>query len=226
MSEGSSTSEHVRVTIAEGIAGVTLSRPEKRNALTPQMWAAVVEGLRSAKADSSVRALVVTGEGGSFSAGADLDFVKGTDGRPSPEYSTIAFDGLNAIADFPRPTLARIEGHCIGAGVNIALACDVRFTTPDSTFAIPAARRGLVYDNRSITRLIELTGPGQASRLLYSGATISGCEAARIGLAEVSSDDLSACVDAYVTAVLAGGADAITLTRDRIRGGVHGGYHS
>jgi len=218
--------EHVAITTSGGVVRVCLARPGKHNAITMEMWMAIANGLDRAKADPDVRALVITGEGGSFSAGADLKSIKDADGTPSAEYRAIALTGLTAIVDFPWPTLARIDGHCMGAGVNIALACDVRFTTPGSTFAIPAARHGLVYDDWSIARLVELTGSGQASRLLYSGVTIDGREAARIGLAELCADDLPAAADAYLAAVLSGNADSITSMRARIRGETHGRHHT
>lgn len=211
------TSRNVEISVDGAVAWLTLRRPEKRNAVTGEMWDAITTGLHRAARSDDVRALVVGGAGGSFSAGADLDSVKEADGSLSAEYHETALKGLAAIRNFPRPTLALIDGPCIGGGCSIALACDVRFASPRSTFAVPAVRHGFVYEQWSLTRLVELVGSGQASRFLFSAMTISGQEAADIGLVDLCTADLPGERESYLSAVASGDRSTIALTRQSIR---------
>jgi enoyl-CoA hydratase/carnithine racemase len=199
------------------VARLTFVRPEKRNAFTAEMWDGIVSGLEEIAGDESLRALAITGAGGSFSAGADLGAVKGADGSRSATYHETALRGLAAIRDFPRPTLAVIDGPCIGGGCSLALQCDVRFASPTALFSVPAVRHGFTYDDWSLRRLVELVGSGQASRFLLSAMRISGRDAAAIGLVELCTDDLAAEADSYVSAVAAGNAATVSVTRASLR---------
>jgi len=208
---------NLELSVDGNVARLTFARPEKRNALTAEMWDGIVSGLAELAQDESVRALVVTGAGGSFSAGADLDAVRGADGTRQDAYQDKALRGVAAIRDFPRPTLALIDGACIGGGCSIALACDVRFASPASVFAVPAVRYGFTYDDGSLRRLVDLLGSGQATRFLLSAMKISGRDAADIGLVELCSDDLSGEAEAYLSALVAGDVAIIDVTRRSIR---------
>ena len=199
------------------MAVLRFRRPEKRNAVTAEMWEAMVAGLAEVAAREDIRALVVTGVGGSFSAGADLESVRGADGSRSEAYQETALAGLAAVRTFPRPTVALIDGACVGGGCSIALACDVRFASPTSVFAVPAVRYGFTYDDWSLRRLVELVGSGQATRFLLSATKLSGRQAAAIGLVEVCSEDVQTEVDSYLDAVALGDPAIMIATRDSIR---------
>jgi enoyl-CoA hydratase/carnithine racemase len=217
--------KNIELSVEGDVARLTFQRPEKRNAFTAEMWDGIVSCLAELERTESVRALAVTGAGGSFSAGADLESVKRADGSRSPAYQETALRGLAAIQHFPRPTLALIDGPCIGGGCSLALACDVRFASATSIFSVPAVRHGFSYDEWSLRRLVELVGSGQASRFLFSAMRISGRDAADIGLVELCSDDLQAEADAYLSAVASGDIATISATRESLRrfAGLHDG---
>lgn len=209
---------NLEISVEGTAAFLTLRRPEKRNAITAAMWEGMVTGLAEVAEHEGVRALVVTGSGGSFSAGADLESVRRTDGSRSPDYQETALAGLAAIRAFPQPTLALIDGPCVGGGCSIALACDIRFASPGSIFAVPAVRYGFTYDDWSLRRLVELVGSGQASRFLLSATKLSGEQAAAIGLVEVCSKDVRSEVDSYLAALALGDPSIMRATRASIRG--------
>lgn len=211
-------SEHVGFDVRDGVAVLELRRPEKRNAVTADMWLAVVAHLDTASDDPDVRALVVQGAGGVFSAGADLSAVKEADGSTAMPYRHLALAGIEAIAAFPVPTLARVEGPCMGAGCSLALACDVRFAAPSARFAIPAVRHRIIYDENSIVRLVALVGPSRAARMLYSAESVVATEALTMGLVDECTEDLDATVWRFLEAVLLGDRATITATRGILRG--------
>ena len=134
--------------VRDGAVGVlTIDRPDKRNAMTAAMWAALPGVLAELAGDRAVRSLVVTGSGPSFCAGADIaELLGGTD--PDDPMADLRRDNLAAQAalrDFPKPTIAAIRGHCIGGGVEIAAACDLRFADPTGIFGVTPAKVGIVY---------------------------------------------------------------------------------
>src|SRR3712207_3574664 len=130
--------DHLRVTRDGHVATLTIDRPAKRNAMTAGMWAALPGVLAPLAADPAVRVLVVTGEGPSFCAGADIgDLLGGAD--PEDPMADLRRDNLAAQAalrDFPKPTLAVIRGHCVGGGVELATCCDVRFADDTAVFGV------------------------------------------------------------------------------------------
>jgi enoyl-CoA hydratase/carnithine racemase len=197
-----SDDEHIQFDISDGAARLRLNRPEKRNAVSQAMWLAMTAHLRAAAADTGVRALVIGGLPGVFCAGADLASVKNADRAHAAEYQRIALDSFAAIRDFPHPTLAAIDGLCIGGGCNIALACDVRFAGPQASFAIPAVRHGIVYDEWTIHRLVELVGSGRAGHFLFSAIRIGVERAAQIGLVDVHTDDVGAETATYLSELM------------------------
>jgi enoyl-CoA hydratase/carnithine racemase len=190
--------EHLQFGVTDGVATVRLNRPEKRNAVSQQMWSAIIANLRETAANPSVRALVFEGTPGVFCAGADLASVKNRDTSLAEEYRRIALEGYAAVRDFPRPTLAVIDGPCIGGGCNIALACDIRFASPLASFAVPAVRHGIAYDEWTVNRLIELIGSGRAAHFLFSAARLGAEQAERIGLVDVRTDDIAAETSAFL----------------------------
>jgi enoyl-CoA hydratase/carnithine racemase len=209
--------DHVQFSVRDGVAALRLNRPEKRNAVSREMWLTIMANLHDAAADPRVRALVIEGLPGVFCAGADLASVKNADPAVAAEYQQIALESFAAIRDFPRPTLAAIDGLCIGGGCNIALACDVRFAGPQASFAIPAVRHGIVYDEWTISRLVELVGSGRASHFMYSAARIGVERAAAIGLVDVHTDDLAAETAAYLADLMLADVAAVTGIRSHIR---------
>ncbi|MFE0473604.1 enoyl-CoA hydratase/isomerase family protein [Streptomyces sp. NPDC058947] len=166
--------------VAESVATVVISRPEKRNAMTAAMWRALPPLLGELADDPAVRVLVLTGEGGTFCAGADISTLRGS----PQEAQGLAVRAEEALAAFPKPTLAAIRGHCVGGGAQLAAACDLRFAEEGALFGVTPAKLGIVYPSSSTRRLVSLMGPATAKYLLFSGELIDAERALRTGLVD------------------------------------------
>jgi enoyl-CoA hydratase/carnithine racemase len=175
-----------------GVVTVTIHHPEKRNAMTPRMWRRLPALLEDLAADPGVRVLVLTGAEGTFCAGADIGSLRGTGAAGSPalscgtagERQAMAVAAEEALANFPKPTLAAVRGHCVGGGCQLAAACDLRFAAEDALFGITPAKLGIVYAASSTERLVRLVGPATAKYLLFSGELIGAQRALRTGLVD------------------------------------------
>jgi len=156
---------------------LTLDRPERRNALDR----ATLTELHTAIADATgARALVLTGTGGHFCSGADLTDVE------DESFAVLLQQVLDALHDAPFPTIAAVDGAALGAGTQLAVACDLRVATPGSRFGIPAAKLGLMVNHWTVHRLALLAGAGPARAMLLAAEVISGDDAHRLGLANRS----------------------------------------
>ncbi|MFJ4782396.1 enoyl-CoA hydratase/isomerase family protein [Streptomyces sp. NPDC088794] len=167
-------------TVTDSVATVVIHHPAKRNAMTAAMWAALPPLLDTLAADPEVRALVLTGEGGTFCAGADISTLRGS----PKEAQSLAVGAEEALAAFPKPTLAAIRGHCVGGGAQLAAACDLRFAEEGALFGVTPAKLGIVYASSSTRRLVSLVGPAAAKYLLFSGELIDTERAQRTGLVD------------------------------------------
>ena len=167
------------VSIDDGVATLRLNRPHKRNAVTHQMWLGLAEHCRRLATDPEVRVLVVRGEGEHFCAGADIAGLADLD---PDEYAEANAAADEALAAFPKPTIAAIRGACVGGGAEIAVACDLRIADDTARFGITPARLGLVYPAGAVERVVRLIGPGAAKHLLFSAELIEAERALRIGL--------------------------------------------
>ncbi|MGA5290935.1 enoyl-CoA hydratase/isomerase family protein [Streptomyces pseudogriseolus] len=166
--------------VTDSVATVVIRHPAKRNAMTAAMWAALPPLLGALAADPGVRALVLTGEGGTFCAGADISTLRG-----SPvEAQQLAVAAEEALAAFPKPTLAAVRGHCVGGGAQLAAACDLRFAEEGALFGVTPAKLGIVYPSTATRRLVSLVGPSTAKYLLFSGELIDTERALRTGLVD------------------------------------------
>jgi len=188
----------IDLTVSGHTATIVISNPTRRNAMTVEMWRRLPDLLDAAAADPAVRALVLTGAGPTFSAGADLNGVHDMVGADGPH--TAAEERLAA---FPKPTIARVRGHCVGGGCQLAVACDLRVAAVDARFAVPPARLGIVYPASTTRRLAGLVGPSAAKLLLFTADQISAARAAQIGLVDevVAVDDLDAHVARLVDTI-------------------------
>jgi enoyl-CoA hydratase/carnithine racemase len=193
------------LSIEGAIARLRLNRPEARNALRLHGWAALADAAEKAETGGA-QVLILSGvPGGAFCAGADLAGFE--DFREDREARTIfrqkIRSGLDRLRGLPIPTVAVVEGACYGAGVAVAMACDIRFAGPQSRFAITPAKLGISYPQEDVHRLVGLVGAAQASRLLFSAAAIDGVEAERIGLVERFAENAAEEAEAYAAAVAA-----------------------
>ncbi|WP_328751954.1 enoyl-CoA hydratase-related protein [Streptomyces sp. NBC_00285] len=167
-------------TVTDSVATVVVHHPAKRNAMTAAMWRALPPLLDTLAADPDVRALVLTGAGGTFCAGADISTLRQT----PAEAQGLAVAAEEALAAFPKPTLAAIRGHCVGGGSQLAAACDLRFAEEGALFGVTPAKLGIVYAASSTRRLVSLVGPAAAKYLLFSGELIDAERALRTGLVD------------------------------------------
>lgn len=200
------------------VAVLTINRPEKRNAMSAAMWAALPAMLDALATDRTVRVLVVTGAGASFCAGADIgDLLGGPD--PADPMADVRRDNLAAQAAlraFPHPTIAAVRGHCIGGGVEIAAACDLRFADETAVFGVTPAKVGVVYAPASTRALLDLVGPATTKYLLFSGELLDAATALRVGLVDrlVPADDLDAEVRSFTELLAARSALTQRATKE------------
>ena len=171
--------------LRDGIATITINRPERRNAVGYEGWLELRRTVERIAGDDGVRVAVITGAGDeAFSAGADIrDFERHrTDSTQAREYQAAFAGAMDAIEALPVPTVCLIKGFCIGGGCELTLAADVRVAADNGRFGIPAARLGIVIGHGEMHRLTRLVGPGNASYILLSVRIIDAAAALRIGL--------------------------------------------
>lgn len=176
------------------VALLTIDRPDRRNALDHETLDALLAGV---EASTDARVLVVTGAGGHFCAGADLATVE------DKGFTTLLRRVLDALCDAPHPTMAAVSGAALGAGTQLAVACDVRVATADARFGIPAAKLGLMVDHWTVQRLALVAGHSPARAMLLTAETFDGTAAHRIGMVSRLGDLDDALAWADDIAVLA-----------------------
>lgn len=183
----------------DGVLTLTLNRPRRRNAISGELWTRLGEALTEAGNDPQVRAVVLTGAGGAFCAGADLSDQSGRPEDPPP-HPMDRMRKINDVAlrlhELPKPTVAKVDGVAVGAGWNLALGCDLVVATPRSRFSQIFARRGLSLDFGGSWQLPRLVGLQQAKRLALLAEMIDAEEALRLGLVTWMIDPSE--IDAYV----------------------------
>ncbi|OKK08592.1 enoyl-CoA hydratase [Streptomyces sp. CB03234] len=222
----------VRLTVEDAVATVTLTNPAKRNAQSPALWRALAEAGRSLP--GSVRVVVLCGEGKSFSAGLDRQAFtpEGFDGEPSfldlargsdAELDAVIAEYQEAFTWWRRNdivSIAAVQGHAIGAGFQLALACDLRVVTQDVQFAMRETSLGLVPDLTGTHPLVAAVGYARALEICATGRFVHADEAERIGLANlvVPADDLDGAVRDLAAALLAAPRDAVVETKALLRG--------
>ncbi|HKD86917.1 MAG TPA: enoyl-CoA hydratase/isomerase family protein [Streptosporangiaceae bacterium] len=218
------TGTGLELSISGSVATVTLARPERRNAMTPGMW----HGLAriGASIPDAVRVVVVRGEGPSFCAGIDLrmfspEGVPGEEPNPSPddpgfEDSIAGFQaGYTWLRDPAFVSIAAVQGHAIGAGFQLALACDLRVIADDAKFCMKEPALGLVPDLTGTKPLVEIVGLPRATELCLTARTVAAAEAAELRLAElvVPRGDLDGAVNDLVAALLSTDEAAARATK-------------
>ncbi len=170
---------------AGAIARIIFNQPEKRNAVSLEMWEAVEVALDRFAGDASVRVLILSGAGGkAFVSGADIS--KFESERASADgvahYNAVTKRVYDKVEAFPKPTIAQVDGFCVGGGVALAVCCDIRICGKGSNFAIPAARLGLGYGFLGINRLATLVGPAYAKEIFFTARRYNATECHMMGL--------------------------------------------
>jgi enoyl-CoA hydratase/carnithine racemase len=176
---------------------LTLNRPQRLNALDLALWDALGDAALAAAADPELRVVIVTGAGGAFAAGGDIEEFQRVRRTPATQ----------ALADCPHPVVAAINGACVGGGLEIAASCDLRIATASARFGIPVARLAMAAPPEAVEALVDLIGPDQALSLLLEARLIDAAEALRLGLVtRVAADDaFTAEIDACAARIEAGG---------------------
>jgi enoyl-CoA hydratase/carnithine racemase len=167
------------------VGWMIFNNPERRNAVSLEMWRAIPDVLAAFEADPEVRVIVFTGAGErAFVAGADISQFEAerNDAAAEARYSSASAAANAAMAGLSKPSIAMIRGYCIGGGLAVALTCDLRICTEESRFAIPAARLGLGYGFGGVKALIDVVGPSIAKEILFTARQFSAEEALRVGL--------------------------------------------
>ncbi len=164
---------------------IIFNQPEKRNAVSQEMWQAMAEYVEDVEKDDAIRVVILRGAGGHFVSGADISQFKDRrrNAADEAEYRRISGRGSDALAHLQKPLLAMIEGVCIGGGVGIAITTDLRIAADDARFGIPAARLGLGYHYKGMDKLMHLIGPAYTKEFFFTARTdFTAQEALRMGL--------------------------------------------
>lgn len=207
----------------EGRTGwITFNDPPKHNAVSFDMWAALPKALKAFEDDAGIRVAVLTGAGEkAFVSGANISQFETlrTGVSAVEEYEVVAEEAQLAIQNFSKPIIARIDGYCIGGGLNIALCCDIRLASDTSVFSIPAARLGLGYRFTAIQNLVRATGIANALDIFITAAKYNAEEARARGLvhAVCAKGELHALVDSYLQKINANAPLTVEVGKKMIR---------
>jgi enoyl-CoA hydratase/carnithine racemase len=190
---------------ADGVARLTLNRPEKLNALNPAVFRRLREHLDDLATDDTVRCVVLAGAGRAFCAGHDLDAIATREPAPSPHFEP---ETVDALENLPKPTIARIQGHCYTGGLELALGCDLLVAGQSAKLGDTHGQWGLVPVWGMSVRLPERVGRARAKELMFTSRRIDGPQAAGIGLVDhcVHDDDLDDTVDRLAAEIVANSA--------------------
>ena len=211
------------------IGRITLNQPDRRNALSAQMWDDLVAVLQRARKNLDLKVLIITGAGDHFSAGADISEFSTLYATPesSAEISKKISVALDALADFPKPTIAQISGACVGGGAGIAIACDIRFADNSGKLAVTPGKIGLVYPFADVNRLVQTVGLSNAKDILFSARLIKAPEAKSMGLIHeiLKKTELEQYVKDYAQSICAISARSVQITKQMFKAISEGQCH-
>jgi len=170
----------------DGAVGrIILNNPERRNAISLDMWQGISEAFDEFSRNADIRCVVMSGAGEkAFASGADISQFKErrSNSEAAEEYAKISMAGRHKMLNFEKPFIAQIRGFCMGGGLGIALAADIRIATEDSQFGVPAARLSIAYDRVNLGNLVALVGPSKAKEILLTAKRYSALQAEKMGL--------------------------------------------
>ena len=205
------SSDVLTLETTDHVATLWLDRPDQLNAFGPAFWSDVPEAMREVSTDAATRAVIIAARGRAFTSGLDLramaDLLLGTDDeRAGVEQQQKIYAeikrmqaAISAVAQCPKPVIAAVHGYCLGAGLDLITACDVRLAASDVVFSVRETRMAIVADLGTLQRLTPIVGPGHAAELIYTGSDIDAERAWRIGLV----NDVHASTEALHEAALA-----------------------
>lgn len=211
----------LETTLQQGVAVIWLNRPQIRNAMSPELIAELTDAFGAASEDDAVRAIVLAGRGSAFCAGADLNWMKAaaqyTPQQNEADAAKLAAL-LRAIAEAPKPTVARVHGPAFAGGLGLVAACDIAVASHEASFCLSEVRIGLIPAMIS-PYVLRAIGARAASRWFLSGEVFDAAEAYRIGMVQeiAAPEELDATVNALLGRLLLGGPQAIASAKQLIR---------
>jgi enoyl-CoA hydratase/carnithine racemase len=216
------STEHATYDAVGPVATLTFDRPEARNAMTWAMYEALVDACDRVDGDADIRVFILRGAGGrAFVAGTDISqFQSFRDREDGLRYEERLDHVLDRLERVTKPTIAQVQGVAAGGGCAIAIACDLRVATPDSTFGIPIARTlGNCLSGATYSRLVDVVGPGRVKDLLFTGRLVGAEEAHAIGLVNrvVPGDELERAVRDLAHAIASNAPLTLRATKEMIR---------
>lgn len=223
-------SEHLELRKDGPIASLIINRPEKRNAISHEMWKAIPGLIAEVEADPAIKVMVLRGaDGKALSAGADIsefETIRSTE-EGARVYNEATEAAEHAVMGLTKPSIAMIQGLAIGGGCGLSLSCDVRFAEPGARFGITPAKLGLVYSLPATKNLVDLVGPSQAKIILFSGDHVLAEEALRIGMIDAihPSDELEERTMEFALTVTTRAQLAVKATKRIIRLILDGSAH-
>ncbi|MGB7406430.1 MAG: enoyl-CoA hydratase-related protein [Pacificimonas sp.] len=212
--------DFLRLETTGPVARLIINRPRKKNAFLHEMWAALPNLVDQAMSNDHVRVLILAASGGdAFSAGADIEEfgAHAGDVEWGKANQTAIRSSQYALARAPKPTIALIEGVCIGGGCGLAIACDLRVSGPRARFGITPARLGIVYSLHDTKLLVDLVGPSQAKRILFTAGLLPAEESHRIGLVDLLGDDPRTMANELAETIAENSPHSIAGTKRTVR---------
>ncbi len=212
------TSPHMLAEIDGAIGWMIFNKPERRNAVSLDMWEAIPEILHRFENDPAVRVIVLKGAGDkAFVSGADISQFEKSRSNPEANvhYERISEAASKALADCGKPTIAMIRGYCIGGGLAIAIGCDLRIAAEGSKFGVPASRLGVGYGASGVKKAVDLVGPAFTKEIFFTARHFSADEAVSMGLINrvVREDDLESYTRGYCATI----ADNAPMTMNTLK---------
>jgi 2-(1,2-epoxy-1,2-dihydrophenyl)acetyl-CoA isomerase len=219
------SADHLLHRVEDGVAWITLNRPDVKNALTPDQRDRIIELLEQASADIATRCVVIEGSGGSFCAGADLRASRPAERGPAQgdiarTIATGAQRLISAVLDCEKPVIASVDGVAAGIGAHLAFACDLVIASEDARFIEVFVRRGLVPDGGGAYLLVRLIGPQKAKELVFFGGDVHAKDAAEMGLVNCVAETgrLSETALEWAARLAGGPTRTIALAKKLING--------
>ncbi|QDB99241.1 enoyl-CoA hydratase [Mesorhizobium sp. 8] len=217
--------EPLMVRMAGGVATVTLNRPRRKNAISHALWLELSRLFETLSASAEIRAIVLTGAGSDFSAGADIaefDTLRGAGNAEA--YETANSAAFAAVRNARVPVVAAIRGVCFGGGFGLAAAADLRIAAPDALFSVPAARLGLAYPQDAMQDIVAAAGPQMARYLTFTGARIDAKTALAAGLILeiVPTDEVEARASSIAASIAANAPLSVLASKLSIRAALSG----
>jgi enoyl-CoA hydratase len=205
----------------DGVALLTINRPEALNAMNVAMLAELGEAIEQVESDDEVRVLVITGAGKAFVAGADIAHMSGFCPQQAKEWSELGQRTLGKIENMKKPVIAAVNGYALGGGTELALACDIRVASDRAVFGQPEVKLGMIAGFGGTQRLTRLVGPGRAKEMLFTGDHYDAESACKMGLVNkvVPADELlDYCLD-LAKRIAGRGPQAVRLSKEAVNHG-------